>query len=293
MDEFALDPLTALLETFRRHGSCVIQRRILLPPVVDLPAQEPGGRFVLMLSGSCRLERPAHRPVAVAAGDLLFAPTGAGGRIVPEPGATGELLLGTLRVEEFRELPLESLLPDWVHFRPDTAPDSLRGALLECAHREARVGEEGAYAVVQGLIMTLCLEAIRSRLRTVDRSTARWFRGLEDHELGPILARMLTEPQKPWTVASLAAAGRMARSSFARRFRDVLGVAPMALLTDIRMRKARALLRQSHLGLKEIARQVGYRTAGAFSTAFRRDHQLTPMEFRTSEPTLPLHGEAS
>jgi AraC-like DNA-binding protein len=293
MDEYALDPVAALLEAFRRYGSCVIQRRIMLPPAVELPLQEVGGRFLLAISGGCRLERPANDPVMIAEGDLLFALTGAGGRIVPEPNASGELLLGTLQAEEFRELPLEHLLPDWLHLRRDTASASVLGVMLDCVHRESRIGEEGSYAIVQGLITTICLEAVRTQLRTVDLSAAGWVRGLEDHELGPILARMLTEPQRPWTVASLAAAGRMARSSFARRFRAEMGVAPMALLTDIRMRKARALLRQSHLGLKEIARQVGYRTAGAFSTAFRRDQRMTPMEFRTRQPPSTTRDAAA
>ena len=78
---------------------------------------------------------------------------------------------------------------------------------------------------------------------------------------------------------SLAETAGMSRSAFAARFRELLGEAPLAYVTQWRMQKAMQLLRQRDRKLIDIARSVGYESDAAFSKAFRRVVGASPGEY--------------
>jgi AraC-like DNA-binding protein len=65
-----------------------------------------------------------------------------------------------------------------------------------------------------------------------------------------------------------------------RAFAEVGGMTFRSFLTEVRMRRAAALLGATDDHVKEIARRVGYREAGAFTKAFRREYDTTPSEYR-------------
>lgn len=67
-----------------------------------------------------------------------------------------------------------------------------------------------------------------------------------------------------------------------RRFRQATSSAPMEYIRTIRLDQARDLLKNTNLGIAEIALQVGYADADYFSRLFKRQYQLTPSEFRRS-----------
>ena len=62
----------------------------------------------------------------------------------------------------------------------------------------------------------------------------------------------------------------MSRTSFAERFKSVVGVAPLTYLTNWRMQLAARSLRRSELPISGLARQFGYLSESAFSNAFKR-----------------------
>ena len=61
----------------------------------------------------------------------------------------------------------------------------------------------------------------------------------------------------------------MSRSSFAARFKSVLGVSPMRYLTEWRMQQAVNLLTTTTQSVAAIAEQSGYGSEVAFRKAFR------------------------
>jgi transcriptional regulator GlxA family with amidase domain len=81
-------------------------------------------------------------------------------------------------------------------------------------------------------------------------------------------------------VAKLARQVGTSPPNLRRRFREAKQLGPHALLTDLRMERARELLYTSHVTLKEIAYQLGYRRPDEFSRAFARVHGITPSEWR-------------
>jgi AraC family transcriptional activator of mtrCDE len=110
--------------------------------------------------------------------------------------------------------------------------------------------------------------------------TLPWLRALEDPDLRPALEAMLSAPHKPHTVASLAHACHMSRSTFARRFKVSFGRGPMEYLREVRLRKAAKLLRKKPPpSVVSIASQVGFDSRSQFSRAFRDYFAYSPSEF--------------
>lgn len=74
------------------------------------------------------------------------------------------------------------------------------------------------------------------------------------------------------------------RSYLSNSFRRETGVSPQEYLMGIRIRRAQTLLRESGLMIAEIAQQVGYPDALAFSRIFRQRVGLSPSAYRRSGP---------
>jgi AraC-like DNA-binding protein len=78
----------------------------------------------------------------------------------------------------------------------------------------------------------------------------------------------------------------MLRTSFAERFKSLVGMAPLEYLTRWRMTMARAALRREDANLTAIAEAVGYDTA--FSLAFKRMFGSSPGRYRTRMQRLSM-----
>ncbi|OXM44704.1 AraC family transcriptional regulator, partial [Amycolatopsis thailandensis] len=74
----------------------------------------------------------------------------------------------------------------------------------------------------------------------------------------------------------------VSRAAFARRFTAAVGEPPMAYLASWRIALAADLLRQHpDVTIGAVARQVGYGSSFALSTAFKREHGVSPQGYRT------------
>jgi AraC-like DNA-binding protein len=93
---------------------------------------------------------------------------------------------------------------------------------------------------------------------------------------------MRDEPERRWTVSSLARRAGMSRPVFARRFGAEFGSSPLRYLTERRMEHAEELLRSSELPLAQIAERVGYLSEFAFNRAFKRHYLIPPGSYRRS-----------
>ena len=172
---------------------------------------------------------------------------------------------------------LLSALPDVAVLRPGDWNSPLPQTLAA----EAIHDGPGQEAFLDRLLDLLLLDFLRTWFNRAD-STPSWWTAESDVLVGPSLRMMYNDPAHPWTVANLAAAVGSSRASFARRFTALVGESPIAFLTSWRLALAADLLRSSDITVAAVARQVGYGTPFAFSTAFKRATGLSPVSFRAT-----------
>ena len=76
-------------------------------------------------------------------------------------------------------------------------------------------------------------------------------------------------PHEHWTVRRLAHVSHVSEAHFARSFKVTFGIPPHRYLLTLRIERAMALLRDSHLSITDIAFQTGWRSLGTFGRIFR------------------------
>jgi LacI family transcriptional regulator len=81
-------------------------------------------------------------------------------------------------------------------------------------------------------------------------------------------------------VKDVTAASGLSRSSLERRFRAALGRSPLAELLRERVDRAKHLLAETDLSVKEIARTAGFHDARHLSVTFRQKAGVSPVKFR-------------
>jgi AraC-like DNA-binding protein len=168
---------------------------------------------------------------------------------------------------------LVSLLPELVHVRGNAR----LSAIVQLVADEFRAARPARDILLARLLEVLLIEALRASVEGA--ASPGLLRGLADERLAGALRRLHEDPARAWTVADLAKEAALSRSAFFERFSGALGVAPMTYLFNWRMAMARALLRGRALGVAEVARQVGYGSASAFSTAFTRHVGMPPARY--------------
>jgi len=72
----------------------------------------------------------------------------------------------------------------------------------------------------------------------------------------------------------------LSQRSLNRRFKKATGLSPVQYLQQIRLDKAKELLKTTNLNIAEVADQVGYSDNAYFSALFKRQISLSPGEYR-------------
>ena len=91
---------------------------------------------------------------------------------------------------------------------------------------------------------------------------------------------MLDQPDRPFTLQSLADLAGMSRAAFAEQFRSAFNRTAMDFLNDIRMRKAVNLLKSTDFPVKKISASVGFASRSHFSRAFKEFTGVDPTTYR-------------
>lgn len=140
--------------------------------------------------------------------------------------------------------------------------------------------EPGQSAVLDRLLDLLLIATLRAWFARPEAEAPAWYRAQRDPVVGQALRLMLNNAALPWTIASLASEIGVSRAALARRFHELVGEPPMAFLTERRLSMAADLLDEPDATLGAVAEQVGYSSAFALSTAFKRVRGVSPKEHR-------------
>ncbi|MFD2795325.1 AraC family transcriptional regulator [Promicromonospora vindobonensis] len=154
-------------------------------------------------------------------------------------------------------------------------------AALEHLAAEVAVDAPGQQVVLDRLLDWMLVCTLRDWFDRPGGEPPAWWAAQRDPVVGDALRLLHAEPQAPWTVGALAVRTGVSRSTLAKRFADLVGEPPLTYLTRWRMTLAADLLTEREAAtVAEIARDVGYSDAFAFSAAFKRTRGVSPSTFR-------------
>ncbi|WP_089315620.1 AraC family transcriptional regulator [Actinomadura mexicana] len=198
-----------------------------------------------------------------------------------DPDGPAVMLIGTYQMRGAVTQRLLAALPQIAVVRGDT----WRSPLVAVLQEEIGKDEPGQDVVLDRLLDLLLIATLRAWFSRPDAAAPGWYRAHGDPVVGPALRLLHDDLAHPWTVADLAAGAGVSRAALAQRFAKLIGEPPMAYLTGVRLAQAADLLRETDATLEAVARRVGYGNAFALSTAFKREHGVSPQEYRTGAAT--------
>ncbi len=287
-----LQPQAAFSKRARANGRWRVQR------------SETGQPFYcLVLEGRSQLKMKGHPPITLEQGDFVLIPaawefcmTSAeppaddASETVPQMLAPGEFWIGDQQQPADVQTLIGycqfgapdaglivSLLPQFIQVRGESRLTTLVQLVMD----ECRAQRPARHVVLERLLELLLIEALRSM--PICNACPGVMSGLADERLAAAIRAIHANPAHSWTVAELAKAAALSRSSFFVRFREAVGVAPMVYLLTWRMALAKNLLRGKSMAVAEVAERVGYRSASAFSVAFSRYVGQPPAWFAAEE----------
>ena len=152
-------------------------------------------------------------------------------------------------------------------------------ATLLAAERPASPGDSAVLAKVADVFLT---ESLRQYLASHRLLQVRVEAFDDDMPIATALRMMRDNPGGAWTIAHLARAVGLSRTSFAVRFRHAVGEPPMTHLTRLRLSGGAGYLTSTSRTIGDIAHEVGYDNEASFSKAFKRSYGRSPGAFRTA-----------
>ncbi|MFJ2769316.1 AraC family transcriptional regulator [Streptomyces sp. NPDC087300] len=309
-----MDVLAGLLEGPRARGAFMI-RALFEPPWSVRIADEAPVSVMIMVRGSAWIiPEDGSGPQRIGPGDLAvargpdhytcagdvdtapFAEIRPGQRCVPLDGApvaryqdlgvrawgesrdsSVEMLIGTYQMRGEITARLLDALPPLLVLPTEAWECPLTPLLADEMNRD----EPGQEVVLDRLLDLLLIAALRAWFSRPEAAAPAWYRAMGDPVVGRALRLLQDDPAHPWTIADLAVKSGVSRAALARRFAELVGEPPMTYLTNWRLALAADLLRDSELTIGSIARKVGYGSAFALSSAFKRVYGISPQEHRT------------
>ena len=147
-----------------------------------------------------------------------------------------------------------------------------------------------SYLHVDTFTCELAVHLLRHYTRGIVREMPR--PRLSPHKLRRVTAYIEENLRNRLTLAAMAQVVSLSPGHFAHAFREATGVAPHRYVLELRVARAKALLRDSDLPITEVADRVGCSSHSHFSVLFHRVAGLTPRQFRDLDDQEAAEGSA-
>lgn len=300
----ANDPLGEILHQLRIDGSLYCRSELSGDWSLDMPILPGKMMFHIITAGQCWLSITGEPTRLLKQGSLVLVPHGLGHVISSDPslsptplfesgviqvseryetlnitgdGDITELTCGIMGFDQFAGKQLMQQLPPMLIVEPGqyNQQDWLNST-LQFIGQEARQLKPGGETIITHLGDILVIQLIRHWMEHSPQASEGWIGALRDKHIGIALRAIHHQPEKKWTVDSLAQECGMSRSGFSAQFKQLLGDSVKSYLTQWRMNLAYQRLKQKHEPLINLAQELGYESEAAFSRAFKRIMGVSP-----------------
>jgi AraC-like DNA-binding protein len=184
------------------------------------------------------------------------------------------------------DLLLDMLAP-LVHIGADPGRSTLRWC-VEHMRQELSDPQPGGFVVAQQLATVVLVQALRVQLSAARSNQVGWLFALADRRMRAAINALHESPGRRWTLHAMAGHAAMSRTTFAQKFKEMVGLSPMDYLTRWRMMLAADKLTGSRDSIAEIALALGYESEKSFSTAFKRVMNCSPRQYGRSQHAVPM-----
>jgi AraC-like DNA-binding protein len=195
------------------------------------------------------------------------------------PDGATQMIIGTYQLDSAISQRVLRVLPALVVMRAG----EWECPVLPLLEAEVVRDHPGQEAVLDRLLDLLLVAVLRAWLARPDAGAPAWYGAYGDPVVGRALRLLEHNPERQWTVASLAREVGASRAALARRFTELVGEPPMSFLTEWRIALAADLLLDDPgATIGSVAARVGYGSPYALSAAFKRVRGVSPREHRAA-----------
>lgn len=300
-----MDPLSEVFSLINIRGARCTRFEASGQWSYRFPAK-PAVKFGAVLAGDCWIDFGEGQRHQLAAGDcflLANAPSyvlanddhvlsddgmsafdWAQSDVARHEGNDTVLIAGTFSFEESDADLLLDSLPTFLLIPSRNASATVVRSTLAILDIEIKGTQIGAAVLTDRLVDILLVQVLRAALIQDDGDNLGWISALADPRIGRAIGLMHGNAAYPWSLETLAGSVAMSRSAFSKRFKSLVGLAPLDYLLRWRMRLARNALRRGST-VATVASEVGYSSESAFGHAFKRIYGIAPRRYwRTVEP---------
>lgn len=300
-----MDPLSEVFSLINIRGARCTRFEASGRWSYRFPAK-PAVKFGAVLAGDCWIDFGEGQRHQLAAGDcflLANAPSyvlanddhvlsddgmsafdWAQSDVARHEGNDTVLIAGTFSFEESDADLLLDSLPTFLLIPSSNASATVVRSTLAILDIEIKGTQIGAAVLTDRLVDILLVQVLRAALIQDDGDNLGWISALADPRIGRAIGLMHGDAAYPWSLETLAVSVAMSRSAFSKRFKSLVGLAPLDYLLRWRMRLARNALRRGST-VATVASKVGYSSESAFGHAFKRIYGIAPRRYwRTVEP---------
>lgn len=302
------DVLTSFL-TIGSLGSRVVCRPNLFGSWGISFPEENRSMVHIVRKGSCWFKHKSQdKAIQLNQGDLLFVAKVGGYALLDNPNTLAQnyvqvinhfanqqitdpnftsLFCGSYQVEQNINLPFFNQLPDFILIPAEKSLQFVKlSHLLGLIIEEDQFDDVGYQIVQKRLLDILLIYIFRYWIQTDAGRTQGWLPAMGDVNIGQALSLLHNNPADKWNVEKLASQIGMSKTSFARKFSQLVGEPPMGYLSKWRIDVAAKLLIDSDKSAAQISSDVGYDSEYSFSRIFKKFKGLPPKQYRTTNRKL-------
>lgn len=237
--------------------------------------QENSGLIHMLKAGSMTLITDQGHELTLDKPAVIFIPSGSEHRIQIKEFSEAELVCANIHFQARQKAVLVDNLPGLLCI--DIEQSENINTAANAIFTEAFNAEYGRHLMINRLCDIFILQVLRY---VIGNGTVElgMLAASSHPQLAKLMQALAANPEKPWSVDTMAESAAMSRSKFAALFKESVGQAPMDYVTDLRLSQAKKLLTQDK-PVALVANAVGYDTPSSLSRLFKQRFGITPKQW--------------